>query len=389
MTDLGLSSTQMRRYLQLLTSDHQQRTRVALLDLDHTYLESFTGIFEDGQLELDATDETSPVFWTAQVVLLDSTGRVDLDSRSPVEGQAYLDRMIQVHVDVWDPDVQDWIPAPVFCGPVTGVKRDGETITVDCQDKGILGQGAAWTTKVFPKGRNVVAVIREILQLAGETRFLFPSGTKGELADRVTLTRSSKPLEESKKLAKARGWQVFYDGRGFARLRRRASARIVHTFNDRWVASRPTVNFNTTDVINAWHITGGTPKGAKKKVEAWATLDQSHPWAPHRLGRGGKGRHLLEEVEDDTLTSQKKVDEYAAKKKKTAGKQEADVTFECCPIYHLDPHDMCRLEKDLSVAFRFRKATIPLRGNALMTVGYIRRGTPSRYRRARLRKGRR
>lgn len=372
MINLGISSSQQRRFHDVLNGTHRSiKVTVQFLDLEHRYISSVSNRLIDGQINIDADAEIKR---SATLSILDPNHVVGLDSNSPTDGQAYLDRMVKIVYSVWVSN--DWVDVPVFVGPITRVERDEDIIEIEAQGKEHLAQSPVWTSRNYRKGLTRVGVIRAIMaEYSGETRFNFPEW-RAKTAEVVSLVPTSQAWSSARKLAKSMKASLFYDGRGVLRLRK-LPRRVLWTFKDGdggCVLTVPSVTYSTDDIINTVEIHGGIPKGAKKKVVAKARIPKSHPLSPHSLGRNGVPRYYVEIIEDETLKSQKAAQEAADRRVKELMIETAEVAFDSMVIPHLEEGDLVAVQVEgVSVSFRLRKMTIALSHNGVSSVGYLKR----------------
>jgi hypothetical protein len=256
------------------------------------------------------------------------------------------------------------------------VDRTDDVINIEAQGKEVLLKGAAWRTYTFKRGTNQVAVIRAILQTwGGERSFSFPESTARLAADR-SITKTSVPWDHAQAVAKSNGWQLFYDGRGTARLRARPMTSLFtfRTGTGGAVVTAPQITYSLQDVKNIVWVVGGAPKGAKAAVTATAAAANSHPLSPARLGRNGVPRYLLDMVEDSSIVTAAKARTLADTRLRQLLLSSVDTAFDSLVIPHLDPDDLCRLTTDeFNTAFRAGKFAIPLTAGGHMSVGYTKR----------------
>ena len=371
MMSLGLSSAEMDAYLATLADDHFRRTRIELLTTEHDEVMDLSASFKEGQVEIDATAEVTR---SASVTLLDPDHKIGLDSRTPGDSQTFFNRMLRAWVDVWVDALDRYVSVCVITGPITGVTRDRETITVEVQGKETLAKGPLMLdeSRVFRRGSRRVLVIRELLRMSGERHYLMPTSWPAPLAKDLTIKPTWQSWAHAVTVAESMGAQLFYDGRGWARLRM-APLRSQHSFSHRIIEGEPQIAHSTSELKNAITVTGGVPPKGKRKATAFRSIPPWHRFSPERLGRNGGDRYLpAESVEDDTLKSQSAVDAVADRRVKEMMMIEGDVTFNCLPVYHLDPLDPVSVwQPGWSMRVQLSKATIPLAGG-LMSVGYLR-----------------
>lgn len=363
-------------YASILLNHHSMRVKVLVLDLEMRPVgKALTGVVLDGQVNVDADAEVTR---SANLTILDTMAQLTFDSDSPANGALYADRMLQVIYGVRSP-AGTWVDVPVITGPVTRFSRDGEVVTLEVQGKEVLSMGAAWRTRTYGKNLEKVDVIRNILFNEGERHFDFPRSSSKMPAPK-TLTLSSVPWQEAKKIAAGMGKQLFYDGGGRAVLREPPGS-AVFTFATGDVASprpsvqsKPKVEFATDRVKNAVRVVGKKPKGQTKKVSASAVAPADHPLSPQRLGRNGEGRYLAEFIEDSSIGTDEAAERVARNRLDVLLAQLVSVRFDALPIPHLDPGDVIALTTgDFTIGkTKLRQFSIPLTTAGVMSVGYHR-----------------
>jgi len=371
---------------QLLTS-HRMRVRVKLQDLDGEELADLTAQLLDGQVNIDASAEVTR---SAELTLDDPEHALHLDSDAPAEGGLFLDRMVQVFYGVLVEELGRWVEVSIFRGPVVGMERDGDSISLSCLGKEHLAKGATWRPLTLRKGMDTVAAIKTILrERAGEEDFSFPA-RGGKLDDQLSLGRLTQPWSTAQELARSINRQLFYDGAGVCQLRR-APKSNAWTFRDGdggSVLTPPEVSYDLSSVRNLVWVRGKKAKG-KPQVSATATPSGSHPLSAQRLGRkitqGGKEvrvpRYLVEVVENDKVRSKKDARRIASSRLQSLLREGVEVSFDSLPIPHLDPFDPVRLAtSEVSLSFTLLQASIPLVHSGVMSVGTNKRVTPNRKR---------
>lgn len=400
MFPLGYSGADRHAYHRALADSHSIRTRIQVLTLDHEPIDTLTGDFLDGQVNVTADGEYTR---SLTLAFLDRRRTYDFGIDTPANGAAYLDRMIRAHYEVKVPELSDIIDVPIFTGPVAKPDRAGDEAHVECHGKEVLAMGAAGEPMTVKKGTPKVVAIRRILrERGGETHFDFPDLNE-RLRHPVTLGRSSQPLAAAQRIAASfndGGRQLFWDGSGTCRLRRFPDNPCL-TFRDGnggMVMGEPQVGFSSENLRNAAWVVGGVPKAkktdetaAKEKergVRHWENLPRKHPLSPWRQGREVDGdivpRYLLERIENKHIRSDKAAEKRAQALLHRRAKQQVDVAFEVLPAPHLEEEDMIRIDIDgVSVPIRLGDFSIPLKHDQLMSIGVMRRVSQSERRRYR------
>jgi hypothetical protein len=165
---LGLTPAQEKTYVGFITTrTHDFAIAIDIIGLDHTQIRSVTSHTLDGQINVQ---RDGAVQRTATFTFDDPDHSLHLDADSPWEGAVFADRMVRVRHQVTVPGLGAVTSVP-FVGPIVKVSRDGDTISVECQDKASLALTGGPPVKVS-KGADAVASIRKIMRDgAGENRF--------------------------------------------------------------------------------------------------------------------------------------------------------------------------------------------------------------------------
>lgn len=378
MISLGLSAREQRSFEAALAGPRVIDIKIKVTDLDHIYVSDISDRLLDGQVNIDSTAEITR---SCTLSILDPDFVVGFDSEDPTDTQAYSNRMIRAEYGVYVPDLDRWVYVPVFHGPIISVTRTEGVVDIEAQGKEYLAKRAVWKTLSYPRGiRRHNAIIKLMRDLTGERRFDFPSGAwSARLGKTLTPGYASDMWRWCSSLAEGIPAQLFYDGRGYLRLRRNP-VRPSYTFKDGpggTILTQPSMSFGTDgDVVNTVLVKGGTPKGAKRRVEHYAYLPASHPRSPETLARGGVKGYRLEVIEDDTLTSRAQVEQAAKRRIKELMVDDVEVEFDTLPIPHIEPGDVVRVDAGgITTQFRMSKFTIPLSHGGVSTVGYLRRVT--------------
>lgn len=399
LASLGLSGAEQRAYEDALGATGKPRVRAALQSIEGDEIADLSDRLVDGQVNIDSTAEVTR---QATLVVDDPTHALHLDADAPAEGAMFADRLVQITYGLWVDGIGDdgkWVDVPVFTGPIAAMSRDGSSVELSCLGKEHLARGNAWRSLDIKKGANTLDAIRRILkERGGETKFDFPESgalTRKTLADHVSLSRLSVPWDEALHLAGSINAQLFYDGRGRCVLRDDgvSGAWTFRDGNGGTVLSPPDVAWDLDNLVNAVFVKGKKPsgkdgkdkddetkkhKGAKKAVTATAVAGRNHPLSPYKLGRNGVPRYLAVEVENDKLATKADVQRAAENALAASLEQGVTVSFDALPIPHLDVGDKVKLKaNDLTLDFTFRTASLPLVHSGVMSVGAVKRVTPS------------
>lgn len=371
MIRLGISSAAEQALLRTLAKDHIISTTVHLLDFDHKSLGPIVGRVTGGQINYDSKAQVSR---QAQVTIIDPDRNVNADFDN---GQPRLNRMIRVHYNVWVPGYE-WIAIPVFTGPITQTSRsDDGVLTIEAMGKQHLSVGPTEQPRTFAKGLNRVNVIRVILkELSGETRFRLPSGWPARTAKKISMGRQSSAWSHATILARSMSAQLYYDGWGYVRLRK-IPVRPVFTFRDGdggMVTSPPLETESSEELVNRAVVIGAIPKGKKKPLVGRATLPAWHRYSPQSMARGGRNKFYFERIEDDSLRTQKEVDDAAQRRIDVVQAAEMEVSFSCLPMPLLEEGDPITIDTEtISTTATVTQMSLPLGHEGVMTVGYLKR----------------
>lgn len=377
----GLSVTDSARYVAALTDGCAVYHRVSQLTLSHDLVCEVSTQFLDGQINI-VDGGGDGVTRTLQAGFSDPDHTLRLDSDSPSAGVGGLDRLIQVQTAVRAFGWSSWLTAPSFLGRPSSVARDGDSVTIEVQDKACLHlKGVSPYT--IPKRTNTVEAIRSILVRNGETRFRFPSGTTYRMTFGVHIggpDEDRQPWKVAVRLARSIGYQLYYDTLGFACLRLVPQA-------DAWdlVEHGPTANTLTrvklttdlTRVRNRVVVTGrGHPprRGHSSQVlTAVAVAPTAHPLSAESLATNGVAWHNTAFFDEPDIHTQADADKFATARLNELLDEQTSVETTAMPAWHLEAKDRISLKtaKGDAVRFRLLDASFPLGPNESgMTIGY-------------------
>lgn len=375
MIKLGKNSASNKELDKVLSESHFIHIKVRMMDLDHNYIPGgdFSDLFVDGMVSVDANAEVTRAL---DLTLFDPHRRVHLDPDAPSRTSVFITNMFSIVYVVMNADRTKTWEIPVFCGPVDDVQRDDEFIDIKCLGKETLSLTNLWRGKVFKEKQAKTDVIRAILRfLCGETRLSIPDKS-GTLPADQKLNTETIPWKVAKKLAKTMGFQLFYDGRGYATMRRLPSKSVI-TFGPKWITSKPKPDYDLQNTINAVRVIGKKPKKAKSHVKAVLVAPRSHPLSPWRIGRGGVPRYLWETIEDDSLATVKECKDLGKKVLDAGLEAGLTVTWDGLPHPRLQEGDPCYMNTEqYQGKFRANKFTIPLVAGDQASYGYLKRSKP-------------
>lgn len=369
MIPLGLSSSDLQALHDVLNKTHRVRVRAQTYTLSGDPLGDLTTRVLDGQVNVDWS---AAVTRSATLSLFDPNRVLSFDASSPNDGALFLDRMVRVWYGV--PVNGEWIDVPVFTGPITGLSRSGDVVSVEAQGKEALAMGAAWQPMTIRAGTKKTDAIRWILHYrAGEGNFDIP-----DLSSRVpktfSLARDTVPWNTARWLAGSLGRQLYYDGRGTCRLRE-IPGTPVYGFTSAGIVSPLSITYDASATVNAVWVKGGTPQGWKNPISYTAVPPYTDPLSPYHLGRNGVPRYLISVIEDDAIRSTAEAESVAQAALDRGLRQTQTVTFDAVPTPHLDPADTVSAATDEgSVTFHLGQFSLPLGGSSgsAMSVGYLR-----------------
>lgn len=375
MIDVGIGHDELKNLIKLMVQPHTLYIRVRLLDLDHNYIDDLSLNFVEGVVTVDATADVTR---SLDMKLFDPFQQIHLDPDSPSKTSIYVTNMIQVIVVIQKPDRSKTYTIPVFTGPIDDVSRDDIFISIKCLGKETLSLAGLWRGKTYKKNQEKTYVIKNVLRtLLGEIKMSIRD-LAAKIPNDMTFNRKVKPFLKLKGLAKTMGFQLFYDGRGVAVLRKLPKG-TVHTFDDTWLCSVPEIDYDLSKTINAAEVTGKKPKKGKKTPKARYVAQRSHPLSPWRLGRGNPivPRYLWAEVQDDSLTSNAECKKRAKEIVQDGLLAGIEVKAEGVPMFLLQEMDPVRFHNEnVSAHTRARQFTLPLVAGNKSSYGYIQRSKP-------------
>lgn len=364
----------------LLTSNHRIIVSVQLLDLSHKYMGDVSKRLLSGQVDVDAT--ASEATRQATLEVLDPSHQLQLDSDAPDDGSIFYTRMVKIIYTVVSLDNKSLYSFPIFCGPIAKVERNGPIVAITAVGKDKLAMSQVWKGKTYKKGLRKTWVIADILtNLAGEAPSKINVPDRKEKAGKVVINQSTTAWNAAKKLASSlgKGFVLFYDGRGIAQIRRSPNA-TAYVFQAKGaLLTLPQVSYDTDSIVNAVQVVGGKPKGKKQKIQYRIVAPRKHPLSPWSMGRNNTPRYLPEVIENESVKSIKKARSLAKTRLRNALLEQVEVSFESLPIPYLEEYDKVRVSSEaFSGSFRLRKFSIPLTADGTMSIGYLKRVTPSR-----------
>ena len=379
MIPLGLTAADMKLYVASLSTHHNVKVTVQVLNLAHNYVGDLTSYLIDGQVNIDASAEVTR---SLTATFNDPDGRTHLDSTAPADGALFYDRMLRVIYSVKSTLLPRWVDVPIFCGPITKMARTADQINVEAQGKEslVLPPAAAYYGHTYAKGYTRSSLVADIMKAyAGETKFSIPHFA-GTTPGPVVLQPESNIWATVKSVNGRYGTRIlFYDGRGDLVMRNtpRTSTHVFRTGVGGNVTTIPTIDFDISEARNLSLVKGAIPKGKKTPVQAAVGLPRTHPLNAYAMGRGGKPRILLDSFSDENAKTAAQAKAIATARVNSLAQQAVDVQFDALVVPHLEPWDIYTLTTpDFSMTARYQKATIPLT-SPVGTVGYLFKRQPN------------
>lgn len=390
MQPLG-SADLVEAYNAHISSDHDFEMSARVLKMDETL--AGHAVLTGGQINIQ---RDAMVRRTATFTFYDPDFALALDSASPFEGAMYADRMVQIQHTVTVPGFGDVTAVP-FVGPIVKMSRDGDQLSVECQDKTML---AVRGTRPYraKKHANAVEAIRSILaERTGEARFRFPKGVRARLSRtyNVGWSDEASPWVVCQRIARRElGMQLFYSCDGYATLRRAASAPVFTFRSETNLTSLVTADYDFSQAVNFARVEVG------KVHVATASLPSTHQMSKEALERNSVPRYLpvLDELSAPSRPKKKakpnEVKKYRRQVRKLTRQAEdrADAIIDAnrtltgafkwnaVPVYHLDIDDPIALRTPVGGAnLPFSEASIPVLTDGDMACGRI-KALPSKRR---------
>ena len=348
-------------------------SRVAVLDRNEKPIGTTVPITA-GNVTVDAA---GAVTRSAELTAIDPRRVLGFDAGSPGDGALYADRMIQIDYGVADASlVFHW--TPIFRGPVVRFDRSHPEVTIAAQGKESLGlapnlplfKGQALN---LPKGTRVDVALRRIAAAMGERNLAIPQIPK-RIKERVSIGRTKEPWATLRKIAADHGgYQAFYDGAGFLRVRQ-TPPRPVWIF-DAEILTFPAVTYDLGGEFRNVVRVVGKPKSGKAAAPPTYTAEPppKDPLSPQSLARNGVPRFIAEyvEVEEAEGPEVRRIAETMLARRM---RQSVSVTFDALTVPGLEEADPCSVilpGEESPVSFTAATFSISL-GVDQMTIGQTR-----------------
>lgn len=389
MLALGLSAADYQQYMATLAGSHEVKVTVQVLHPNnHAVLSTISHLMLEGQVDCEAVEgDKSDIANSRTAILrfLDPKRTLSFEATSPNDGAVFFDRFVRVIYSVFTGRAANggWVDVPVMTGPITNLQREGSEVIVEAHGKEEYGLGNAFNTVKYGAGTPKVTVIRSLLGVMGETsgNMTGVPSSGGERAPKaITITGSQKVWPETSKLAKGmlrggKSQRLFYNARGQAILQSINQPYVVtmQTGDGGLLLSDPKINFNITDVKNAVHVIGRKVAGSTAVVHGVAVAKATHPLSPTKLGRNGKPRYYLLEIDNPQVVGQAAANALAKSQLDYWLAQRVEGAWDCMPVPHLEPWDSLRLITDkFAAVVPVRRFTLPLVVGPPMSMGATR-----------------
>lgn len=371
--DMGLSVDDTREVIAELCRSHSVSSRVQILDLEHNYKSNITEQVIDGQVTVnwDGEEATRGL----ELAVFDPDYDLGFDTSEFADGVWFFDRMVQVVIDLYVPALAREVSIPVFTGPVRGYKRKRAIVTIKCAGKDVFARGA-WNRIILSKNTNYVTAIKTVLQSFGETKFRFEDTTTTVLKAAKTIDRTAQqsPWGWCRSAAASIGMRVFYDGEGYAVLRKKTdSTNPVFVFRDGnggSVLTDPDSEGDYSRIANAVRVEGrATGKGAVPVAEA--VVPATSPISPTTLKRGGKPMYFGVVVSRDSVTTTGQAKSVAQTELNDRQRAGYEVAFDSLPMFFLEEGDVVGVNIDGNQrSITLLTFSFGLSAGAVMPVGY-------------------
>lgn len=392
----GLSVVDSETFLRALSEGCEVRHQVLNLDLSHNLVADIRPMSLDGQVNIVNAGEDG-ITRTLQMGFIDPDHALRLDSATPTAGFGGLDRLIHVRTFVKSAAMTGWLSAPTFTGRPSTVARDGDTVTIEAQDKACLHlKGVSAYT--ITKRSNVVDSIKSILTRNGETRFRFPTDSRARMAAGVHVggaDEDRQPWRVAWRLARSIGYQLFYDLEGYACLRIPPDTYAWELHEQGQLANcltRVKVTTDLTTIRNRVVVTGRSRSrkrgSGSRGLTAVAVPHSAHPLSGQALAMNGIDWYNTEFFDQPDIHTESEAKQFATARLNELLEEQISVETSTFPVWHLQGKDLLRLETATgdAVQVRLLDASIPLgESDAGMTVGYqarVRAATAGRLRKS-------
>lgn len=368
MQRLDLTAAERPAYLGALRGHSIVRTEVTVLDLAGETVASLTPSVADGQVLVDRRARASRVL---MLNFDDPNGLLDFDPTTPDDGALYLTHMLQVDVSTWVEELERFVTATPFLGPLRALRRDGITIAARAHSKEMLRRRRLGDTLRIAKGTPKVEAIRMILEKYGETRFAFPELTV-KMPRGLSLGPNARGWDIGERIAESMNMQLFHrmpDGAATLRRFPRAPQWTFRTGDEGEVVGNPRISFDVADdFYNTLRVRGPKPRPGKKRVVVTRHAPEGHLLSPDG-DLGGLPKVLNNGFVRSRAEARRLGDRHIEDQLLSV----VQPRFEALPIYHLTEGDYVQLEtEETMLPFRLDRFTLPIStaGRPRMLVGH-------------------
>ncbi|PXY33548.1 hypothetical protein BAY59_10725 [Prauserella coralliicola] len=403
MINLGLSAADQTAFEATLRSSHRIRTTARIHDRDERVIHTFQGSILSGGVQVDMSQTTSnlgfangnssggPVRTLDMTILLPRKDQAWLPDVPSTEA-AFADNFVSVEYGVFVEGLSagpGWVDVPIFWGPLTGLQQDGAQVTIRGSGKEVLALDPVllWSPLTVKKGTLRTTAIRRVLEAMGERRFDFPHHSS-KMLNTWSLDRHAEAWVMASSIARWGNWQLFYDGRGRARIRPYPQNRIwlFKSGDEGTLVSKPKISYNIGATRNVVEVTGSPPSGTTQQIRTESRPSADHPLSPWSLRRNGVRRNMVH-VESGAQVNNRA--EAQALGDRLLGEMitaTVQVEFDSLVIPHLEEGDRVavmvgetyasgpqRVLEGQHIEFSLLRFTIPLVAGEPMSIGLNRR----------------
>lgn len=426
MLRLSLTSAEYRALMATLVVSHRKQIDVEIKDRNEDTISTLSALANrviGGAVQVDSGADITRTLESLTIV--DPKRKLRFEADTPAHGAVYADRFVSVAYRVYVPStvttfegetitgIGDWVPIPVFWGPVGHYAREGVEVSIDARGKEVLGLDPALVHEGYTlhKGAKITESIKDVARRQGETRFDIPELNARLKKPRVVergaewwkVIAGEKRVPHLKKkdfyldrpipfplftleptpglVAGIPGhYGAFRNARGQLAVRR-LTRHSTYTFRyGRDLTTRPSLDYDSDAIRNFVRVLG--KKQGHRRAEGHAALDPSHPLSPQAMSWNGKPRYLEHTVNAEHLKSDAECRSHAKEILKRVSQQALDISFECFPIPMLEEDDWIEVETpEYRIPVQAKQFTIPLSSDSNMSIG--------RHKKVRIKKRRR
>ena len=294
----------------------------------------------DGQVTVDST---ANVTRTCELRAVDPERKLGFEAGTPGAGALYADRFVQVDYGIADrAGVVRW--AGIFRGPIIRYDRSHPEVSISAQGKEALGlapnlplfKGQALQLQRATRLDDALAAVAGAM---GEQRLDVPVLSR-KVGRVVSIGRTKEVWPVVRSLAHDAGYQAFYDGSGWLRVRK-LPAKVVYTFGGE-LLSWPSITYDLGESFrNIVRVVGKVRSGRHGAPPTYtAEPSPSDPLSARSLARNGVPRYVAEYVEIDAHdgpTCRRIGERMLADRMR----QSVAVAFDCLTVPGLEENDPC------------------------------------------------